>query len=58
MGSVHSPSSVRMVDTAELGFDFELLCELTEASGAPGYEDRIREIVRREPRSSGTRDTV
>ena len=29
-------------------FDFELLCELTETSGVPGYEDRIREIVRRE----------
>ncbi|WP_458206507.1 M42 family metallopeptidase [Haladaptatus sp. NG-SE-30] len=29
-------------------FDFELLRELTETSGAPGYEDRIREIVRRE----------
>ncbi|WP_435153491.1 M42 family metallopeptidase [Haladaptatus sp. DFWS20] len=29
-------------------FDFELLQELTETSGAPGYEDRIRNIVRRE----------
>lgn len=29
-------------------FDFELLQELTETSGVPGYEDRIREIVRRE----------
>ncbi|GKZ13471.1 M20/M25/M40 family metallo-hydrolase [Haladaptatus sp. T7] len=29
-------------------FDFELLCELTEANGAAGYEDRIRDIVRRE----------
>ncbi|MDZ7702744.1 MAG: M42 family metallopeptidase [Halobacteriales archaeon] len=29
-------------------FDFELLRELTEASGVPGYEDRVREIVRRE----------
>ncbi|MFC6961448.1 M42 family metallopeptidase [Halocatena marina] len=29
-------------------FDTELLTELTEASGVPGYEDRIREIVRRE----------
>ena len=29
-------------------FDFKLLRELTETSGAPGYEDRIREIVRRE----------
>lgn len=31
-----------------LPFDFELLQELTETSGVPGYEDRIREIVRRE----------
>ncbi|MEF8779887.1 MAG: M42 family metallopeptidase [Haloferacaceae archaeon] len=29
-------------------YDFELLRELTEARGVPGYEDRIREIVRRE----------
>jgi endoglucanase len=29
-------------------FDFPLLKELTEESGVPGYEDRIREIVRRE----------
>lgn len=29
-------------------FDFELLCELTEVDGAPGYEDRVREIVARE----------
>ena len=29
-------------------FDFELLRELTETSGVPGYEDRIRELVRRE----------
>ncbi|SDJ67920.1 endoglucanase [Halovenus aranensis] len=29
-------------------FDFELLCELTETSGVPGYEDRIREVVTRE----------
>jgi endoglucanase len=29
-------------------FDFDLLQELTETSGVPGYEDRIREIVRRE----------
>lgn len=28
--------------------DFDLLAELTETSGAPGYENRIREIVRRE----------
>ena len=31
-----------------LSFDFDLLCELTDTSGVPGYEDRIREIVRRE----------
>lgn len=31
-----------------LPFDFELLQELTETSGVPGYEDRIREVVRRE----------
>jgi len=29
-------------------FDFELLAELTEASGVPGYEDRVRDVVRRE----------
>ena len=29
-------------------FDYDLLCELTEASGVPGYEDRVRDIVRRE----------
>jgi putative aminopeptidase FrvX len=28
--------------------DFALFKELTETSGAPGYEDRIRDIVRRE----------
>lgn len=28
--------------------EFDLLRELTETSGAPGYEDRIRDIVRRE----------
>ncbi|MFB6125650.1 MAG: M42 family metallopeptidase [Halanaeroarchaeum sp.] len=28
--------------------EFDLLKELTETSGAPGYEDRIRDIVRRE----------
>jgi len=31
-----------------LPFDFDLLQELTETSGVPGYEGRIREIVRRE----------
>jgi endoglucanase len=29
-------------------FDFDLLTELTEASGVPGYEDRVRELVVRE----------
>ncbi|KDS92198.1 peptidase M42 [Halorubrum saccharovorum] len=29
-------------------FDYDLLCELTEARGVPGYEDEVREIVRRE----------
>lgn len=33
---------------SDLEFDFDLLRELTETSGVPGYEDRIREIVRRE----------
>lgn len=33
---------------AELDFEFELLKELTEASGVPGYEEQIRKIVRRE----------
>ena len=29
-------------------FDVDLLTELTETSGVPGYEDRIRDLVRRE----------
>ena len=29
-------------------FDFELLRELTETSGVPGYEDRVRAVVREE----------
>ncbi|PSP76505.1 peptidase M42 [Halobacteriales archaeon QS_1_68_20] len=33
---------------ADLPFDFDLLAELTETSGVPGYEDRVREIVRTE----------
>ncbi|SFR47647.1 M42 family metallopeptidase [Halogeometricum limi] len=33
---------------ADYDFDFELLKELTETSGVPGYEDRVRDIVRRE----------
>ena len=32
----------------EFDFDYELLEELTEAHGVPGYEDEIRGIVRRE----------
>ena len=31
-----------------MDFDFELLRELTETSGVAGYEDRVRELVRRE----------
>ncbi len=33
---------------SSVSFDTELLTELTEASGVPGYEDPVREIVRRE----------
>lgn len=29
-------------------FDYELLVELTETPGVPGYEDRVRELVREE----------
>jgi len=29
-------------------FDYDLLCELTEARGVPRYEDEVRETVRRE----------
>ena len=36
----------------EFDFDFDLLAELTESDGVPGYEDRIREIVREELSSS------
>ncbi len=36
-----------MANTAA-DFDTELLVELTEADGVPGYEDAVREIVRRE----------
>ena len=32
----------------ELPFDFGLLRELTETNGVPGYEGRVRDIVRRE----------
>ncbi|WP_440008769.1 M42 family metallopeptidase [Halomicrococcus sp. SG-WS-1] len=34
--------------TNEFAFDYDLLRELTETSGAPGYEDRVRAVVRRE----------
>lgn len=37
-------------------FDTGLLVELTETGGVPGYEDRVREIVRRE--LAETTDTV
>lgn len=37
---------------ADYEFDFDLLAELTETSGVPGYEDRVREVVRREFESS------
>ncbi|WP_224332432.1 M42 family metallopeptidase [Haloprofundus halobius] len=40
-----------------MDFEFELLRELTEASGVPGYEDRIREVVRRELEASTDRVT-
>lgn len=40
----------------DFDFDYELLAELTETSGVPGYEDRIREIVYRE--FEGAVDTV
>jgi len=33
-------------------FDFDLLRELTEARGVPGYEDDVRDIVRRELRET------
>ncbi len=35
-----------VTDPAEFDFDFELLADLTEAHGVPGYEDRIRDLVR------------
>ncbi|MFT4890912.1 MAG: putative aminopeptidase FrvX [Halobacteriales archaeon] len=37
-----------MDEEPQFDFDFELLQELTETSGVPGYEDRIRDLVRRE----------
>ncbi len=39
-----------------MDFDFDLLRELTETSGVPGYEDRIRDLVRRE--FEGVADSV
>ncbi|WP_135826709.1 M42 family metallopeptidase [Halorussus ruber] len=39
-----------------MDFDFDLLAELTETSGVPGYEDRVRDIVRRE--FEGVADSV
>jgi endoglucanase len=33
---------------ADFGFDFELLAELTETSGVPGYEGRVGAVVREE----------
>ncbi|WP_435335504.1 M42 family metallopeptidase [Haloarchaeobius sp. TZWWS8] len=33
---------------ADFDFDYDLLVELTETHGAPGYEDDVRDIVRRE----------
>ena len=32
----------RLPDMAVTDFDFDLLCELTEERGVPGYEDRVR----------------
>ncbi|MFC4449714.1 M42 family metallopeptidase [Halorussus aquaticus] len=39
-----------------MDFDFELLRELTETDGVPGYEDRVRDVVRRE--LDGVADSV
>lgn len=36
------------MEGSNFDFNYELLAELTQASGAPGYEDNIRSIVRRE----------
>jgi putative aminopeptidase FrvX len=33
---------------ADVPFDLDLFAELTETSGVPGYEDRVRDVVRRE----------
>jgi endoglucanase len=37
-----------MSTDATFDFDFDLLGRLTETGGVPGYEDRIRGIVREE----------
>jgi endoglucanase len=37
-----------MGEETPFDFDFDLLRELTETSGVPGYEGRIRDLVRRE----------
>lgn len=39
-------------EPGEFPFDVELLQELTETGGVPGYEDRVREVIRRELRES------
>ena len=36
------------MDGTDLPYDIGLLTELTETGGVPGYEDRVREVVRRE----------
>ncbi|WP_435195529.1 M42 family metallopeptidase [Natronomonas sp. EA1] len=36
------------MDPADFEFDFDLLRELTETSGVPGYEQRVRDVLRRE----------
>ncbi len=47
VGLCHSPPD-DLGMTNEFAFDYDLLRELTETSGAPGYEDRVRAVVRRE----------
>jgi endoglucanase len=46
--STARPHTDMSATAEEVAFDFELLAELTEETGVPGYEDRIREVVRRE----------
>ncbi len=43
----HTPPEEHM-QSPTANFDLDLLTELTETGGVPGYEDRIREIVRQE----------